>query len=203
MAERLIVVFERMTADGYFADADGNLDWVVPEDAQARAAAKDIGRFDTALFGRRTYEQFSAFWRRALEDDDSKAVADPHRPGRRSPEHRTVAIALNAMTKLVFSRTLRDASWANTRIVSQFEPHAIRAMKQQPGEDIIVFGSGSIVSQLTEHGLIDEYQFAVCPVFLGTGKPLLGGVSRSVRLDLLDSTKLESGDLMNRYIRTA
>ena len=58
-------------------------------------------------------------------------------------------------------------------------------MKRQPGKDMIVFGSGSIVSQLTKHGLIDEYQVAVCPIFLGTGKPMLTGVSKHVRLDLL------------------
>jgi dihydrofolate reductase len=203
MAERQIVIFEWMTADGYFADADGRLDWVVPDDAQARAAARDIGRFDTVLFGRRTYEQFSTFWPRALEDADTTTVPDPHRPGRRSQEHRAIAIALNAMTKLVFSRTLRDATWTNSRIVPEFDPTAIRAMKHQPGKDIVVFGSGSFVSQLTEHLLVDEYQFAVCPVFLGSGRPLLAGVSRSVRLDLVDSTRFESGDLMNRYARTA
>jgi len=203
MAERRIVIFEWMTADGFFAGADGSLDWVVPDDAQARAAAKEIGRFDTALFGRRTYEQFSAFWPRALEEADSTTASDPHRPGRRTPENRAIASALNDMTKLVFSRTLRDASWSNTRIVPEFQPRAITAMKQQSGKDIIVFGSGSIVRQLTEHGLIDEYLFGVCPVFLGTGKPLLGEVSKSVRLDLVDSKKLESGDLMNRYVLSA
>jgi dihydrofolate reductase len=191
-----------MTADGYFADTDGNLGWVVPDDAQARAAARDIQRFDTALFGRRTYGQFAAFWPRAAKDD-STTVPDPHRPGRQSREHRTVGLALNAMAKLVFSRTLRDATWVNSRIIREFEPDAIRAMKQQPGKDIIVFGSGSIVSQLTEHGLIDEYEFAVCPVFLGNGKALFDGVSKSVRLELLDSTRLESGDLMNRYAPSA
>lgn len=113
----------------------GKLDWVVPDEAQARQAARNIERFDTVLFGRRTYEQFAAFWPRALQDDDPTTVPDPHRPGRRSREHRTVAIALNAMTKVVFSRTLRDATWSNLRIVREFEPHAIAAMKQQPGQE--------------------------------------------------------------------
>jgi dihydrofolate reductase len=199
MAERRIVIFEWMTADGYFAATDGNLDWVVPDDAQARAAANDIARFDTVLFGRRTYEQFAGFWPRVLEDDDSTTVPDPHHPGRRSREHRTVAVALDTMTKLVFSKTLKEAGWRNSRILRSFDPRMIEAMKQQPGKDMIVFGSGSIVSQLTEHGLIDEYQLVACPVFIGQGRPLLGGLSSPVRLNLIDSAKYESGDLMLRY----
>jgi dihydrofolate reductase len=72
-------------------------------------------------------------------------------------------------------------------------------MKQRPGKDMMVFGSGSIVSQLTQHGLIDEYQFVVCPVFLGSGRSLLSGVSRSVTVDLLETRKYPSGDVLLRY----
>jgi dihydrofolate reductase len=105
------------------------------------------------------------------------------------------------MTKLVFSKTLKEAGWRNSRIIRRFDPRAIEAMKRQPGKDMIVFGSGSIVSQLTEHGLIDEYQFVACPVFIGQGRVLLGGLSSPVRLKLIDSAKYESGDLMLRYAR--
>jgi dihydrofolate reductase len=105
------------------------------------------------------------------------------------------------MTKLVFSKTLKEAGWRNSRILRSFDPRAIEAMKQQPGKDMIVFGSGSIVSQLPEHRLIDEYQFVACPVFIGQGRPLLGGLSSPVRLNLIDSANYESGDLMLRYAR--
>jgi dihydrofolate reductase len=198
---RHIVIFEWMTADGYFAGTDGNLDWVVPDDAQARAAANEIERFDSVLFGRRTYELFAGFWPRVLDEEDTDTVPDPHHPARRSREHRRVAVALDAMTKLVFSRTLKEAGWKNSRIVGSFDPRAIEAMKRQPGKDMVVFGSGSIVSQLTEHGLIDEYQFVACPIFIGQGRPLLSGLSAPARLDLLDVRKYESGDLMLRYGR--
>jgi len=203
MAERRIVIFEWLTADGFFASTDGNLDWVVPDEAQARAAANEIGRFETVLFGRRTYEQFAGFWPRVLDDDHSDTLPDPHHPGRRSREHRIVAVALDTMTKLVFSRTLKEAGWRNSRIIRSFDPRAIEAMKQQPGKDMIVFGSGSIVSQLTEHGLIDEYHFVACPVFIGQGRPLLGGLPSPVRLDLIDAATYESGDLMLRYARVS
>ena len=101
---RRIVMFNWLTADGYFAGPDGNLDWVVPDEAQARAAARDIPGFDTVLFGRRTYELFEGFWRHAL--DDSATVPDPHRPGQRSREHRVIAVALNDFQQRLKHSTL-------------------------------------------------------------------------------------------------
>jgi dihydrofolate reductase len=74
-------------------------------------------------------------------------------------------------------------------------------MKKQPGRDMIVFGSGSLVSQLTQHGLIDEYQFVVCPIFLGDGQPLLSGVSRRLKLDLVGAQEYRSGNVVLRYAR--
>jgi len=74
-------------------------------------------------------------------------------------------------------------------------------MKKQPGGDMIIFGSGSIVSQLTQSGLIDEDHFAICPVLLGRGQQLLREVSKRVRLDLLECRGLRSGDAMLRYAR--
>lgn len=168
--ERRIVMYNWMTANGYFAGPDGGLEWVVPDDQQAKAAAAAALNFDTALCGRRTYERFEKFWRHAV--DDSATVPDPHRPGQRSREHRAIAIWLNEMTKLVFSRTLKGATWRNSRILRALDPQDVEAMKRPPGRDMIVFGSGSIVLQLTQHGLIDEYQLVVCPILLGTGYDL-------------------------------
>ena len=197
---RRIVTFQWLSADGSFAGPDGNLDWVLPDDEQSQSAARDISTIDTFLFGRRTYEMFQSFWSR-LVVDDAGTVPDPHRPGRRSPEHGAIATALNTMPKFVFSRTLTNATWTNSRLVRELDPRQIEAMKQQPGKDIILFGSGSIVSQLTQHGLIDEYQLAVCPIFLGNGRPLLSGVQNHVRLDLVETKPLPSGDVFLRYAR--
>jgi dihydrofolate reductase len=201
MAPRRIVTFDWVTADGYFAGADGNLDWVVPDEEQARAAAEGISGFDTVVFGRRTYELFEGFWRPAVVDEFG-TIPDPHHPGRRSPEHGAIAIALNSMTKVVFSRSMKDATWKNSRLLRELDPREIETMKAQPGKDLIVFGSGSIVSQLTRHGLIDEYQFVICPVLLGSGQSLVRGVPRPRRLDLLEAKTLLSGDVILRYARS-
>ena len=194
---RRIVMFNWVTADGYFAGRDGNLEWVVPDEAQAKAAAEGIPGFDTVLFGRRTYELFEGFWRHAV--DDSPTAPDPHRPGRQTREQRAIAIWLNEVTKLVFSRTLKDVTWKNSRVLHELDPREIENMKRQPGKDMILFGSGSIVSQFTQHGLIDEYQFVVCPILLGSGRPLVSGVSKILRLDLLEAKQYQSGDVMLRY----
>ena len=196
---RRIVMFNWVTADGYFAGRDGNLAWVVPDEAQAQAAVAGISDFDTVLFGRRTYELFEGFWRHAV--DDSSTVPDPHHPGRRSREHRVIALWLNAIMKVVFSSTLQDASWKPARVLHTFDPREIATMKRQPGKDMIVFGSGSLVSQLTQHRLIDEYQFVVCPLLLGSGRPLLSGVSQHTKLALVEAKPYPSGDVLLRYAR--
>ena len=113
-----------------------------------------------------------------------------------------MAIALNRMTKLIFSRSMKDATWENSRVLHELDPHEIETMKTQPGKDLMIFGSGSIVSQLTRHGLIDEYQFAVCPVLLGSGRSLVRDVSTRLRLDLLEAKRLPSGDVILRYARS-
>jgi len=202
-ASRRIVMFNWMTADGYFSAPDGNLDWVVPDEEQAKAAVATLASVDTVLFGRRTYERFAAFWPRALAESDATTAPDPHRPGLRSREHRAIAAALDEKTKLVFSRTLKDVTWRNSRVLGELDPRAVEAMKAQPGQDMVIFGSGSIVSQLSRHGLIDEYQLGVCPVFIGAGQPLLRDLSEHVTLQLIESRAYPSGDVSLRYARVA
>ena len=192
-------MFNWMTANGYFAGADGNLDWVVPDEEQAKAAVDGIPLFDTVLFGRRTYELFEKFWSHAV--DDSSTAPDPHHRGERTKEHRAIAIWLNDANKVVFSKSLKHATWKNSRVLHELNPREIETMKSQPGKDMIIFGSGSIVSQLTQHGLIDEYQFVVCSVLLGNGRPLLSDVSKNLRLDLLEAKPYPSGDVLLRYAR--
>ena len=194
---RRIMAFNRVTADGYFTSPDGKLDWVVPEPQIDKEAGEGMSGQGAILFGRRTYEMFQAYWPHALED--SATAPDPHMPGRRAPEIRAMAVWINEAAKVVFSKTLKDVTWKNSRLLRAFDPREIEAMKKQPGPDMIIFGSGSIASQLTEHGLIDEYRFVVGPVLLGSGRPLISGVPRSSRLDLLEAKTYPSGNVMLRY----
>src|SRR5262245_41412706 len=198
--QRRIVMFNRVTADGYFAGPDGNLDWVVPDEEVDAAGAAAIPGFDTILFGRRTYELFEKFWPHTL--DDPGTARDPHSV-RRSPELRAMAVWINEASKVVFSRTLEAVTWRNSRLIHDLDPEQIVAMKEQPGKDMIVFGSGSVVSELSEHRLIDEYQFVVNPLLLGKGRSLVCGLSRGSKLDLIDEKRFASGVVMLRYAVSA
>jgi dihydrofolate reductase len=194
---RRIVAFDRVSADGYFTAPDGNLDWTVPEPELDKEAAKGLSGTGTILFGRRTYEMFERFWPHAL--DDSNTAPDPHAVGRRTSETRAMAVWINEAVKVVFSRTLEEVTWKNSRLLHELDPREVEAMKKQPGADIMVFGSGSVVSQLTQHGLVDEYRFVVGPTLLGDGRPLISGLPQSRKLDLLESRAYPSGNVMLRY----
>ena len=193
---RRIVAFNNVSADGYFAASDGNLNWVVQDDQVFKASRERNPNLDTMLFGRRTYEMFEAFWPHAL--DDSPTSPDPH-GGRRSTALREMAIWINETPKLVFSRTRKQVTWKNSRLMSDLDPREIAAMKKKSGKDMIIFGSGSIASQLTQHGLIDEYVFVVSPVLLGNGRSLLSGLPRSSKVELVEAKKFKSGNVMLRY----
>jgi len=198
---RKIIAFDRVSADGYFSTLEGGLDWAVPDDELDAAAAANLTGPGTLLFGRRTYEMFEAFWPTAL--DASPTSPDPHAEGRRSPAIRAMAIWINAATKLVLSRTRKAVPWTNSRVLGALEPQEITALKQQPGAPIMLFGSGTIASQLTAHGLIDEYHFVVSPILLGDGRSLLGDVGARVRLQLIEARPTAAGNVTLRYARCA
>ena len=194
---RRIVLFENMSADGYFAAADGNLDWAVPEPEMDKEAAAGSAMTDTMLFGRKTYQMFEQFWPKALEDP--AGASDPHNPGYRSPEMQTIARSINEATKIVFSRTLKAVTWKNSQLRPAFDSREIAALKEQQGKEIMLFGSGEVASQLASHGLIDEYQFMVNPVVLGHGRNLFTAMNARVKLKLVETKAFPSGNVRLRY----
>jgi dihydrofolate reductase len=197
---RKIVTFNRVSANGYFTAPDGNLNWVVPEDDLDKEATQNMsGEQGTLMFGRKTYEMFASFWPQQLES--SAGAEDPHMPGRRPPAMKKMAVFINDAIKIVFSRTLKDVRWKNSRLINKFDPREVEAIKKEPGSDIMIFGSGSIVSQLAQNDLIDEYQFVVGPVILGDGRPLIGGIPKTVGLKLAEAKPYKSGNVMLRYTR--
>jgi dihydrofolate reductase len=199
---RKIVVFDRVTADGYFSSPNGHLDWTVPDAEIDKLGGNAVpGSGNIMLFGRRTYQMFESFWPHVLKNDSPEAP-DPHAPGRHSAEMRNMAVWIHEATKIVFSKSLREVTWHNSRLFHDVEPANIDALRKEPGgDDIMIFGSGEIVSKLTALGLIDEYQLIVSPLMLGSGKPLVSGVTTRVPLDLLEVNRYASGNVMLRYAR--
>ena len=105
---------------------------------------------------------------------------------------------MNAMPKIVFSRTLKKASWSNTRLMNGNLAAKVASLKNEPG-DMVVFGSGSIVSQLAAEGLIDEYQMVVCPIALGKGRTMFETLNSSIPFRLLRSRTFANGKAFLSY----
>ncbi|MGH7712455.1 MAG: dihydrofolate reductase family protein, partial [Gemmatimonadaceae bacterium] len=114
------------------------------------------------------------------------------------PQLRAIAVKINDATKIVFSKSRKDVTWKNSRVLREIDPRDIDKLKQQRGEDILIFGSGSVTSQLTKLGLIDEYQFVVNPILLGSGLLLIRDVP-SLKLKLIEAKPHRSGNVLVRY----
>lgn len=190
---RRIMMFNHVAADGSFATGDGRLDWVVQEPAIDQSAVDGMPGGDTILFGRRTYDMFESYWPHALD----AATPAPH--GRGTSANHAMAVWINDATKLVFSRTRKNVTWKHSRLLGEFDPAKVEALKRDQGKDILIFGSGTIVSLLAQHGLIDEYQFVLSPLLLGGGRPLFGGLPRNVPLRLLEAKSYPSGNVSLRF----
>ena len=106
---------------------------------------------------------------------------------------------MNRMQKIVFSRSLKEASWQNTRLVKGDLVAEMRRLKSEPGPDMVIFGSGTIVAQLTQAGLIDEFQLIVNPLALGSGRTLFEGVEKPIRLELKSSRAFRNGNILLNY----
>ena len=112
-----------------------------------------------------------------------------------------VANAMNNRQKVVFSRTLADATWSNTRLVKDNMIEEVQKLKSQDGENILIFGSGTVVAQLTQEGLIDEYQFVICPIVLGSGRTMFEGVREKVVLKRTQARTFDNGNVFACYER--
>lgn len=187
---RKVIMFNRVSVDGFFAGQNGEIDWFIVDNELDKALHEmrqpDAVSPDTVLLGRVTYQLFESVW--------PKVAADPKAP----IEARTIADELNQMTKVVFSKTLKEVSWENTKLVKGDVAKEVDRLKQGKGSDILIFGSGTIVQQLTAVGLIDEYLFAVTPVILGVGKSLFNGVKK-LDLELLETRNFKSGNVLLHY----
>jgi uncharacterized protein YndB with AHSA1/START domain len=106
---------------------------------------------------------------------------------------------MNALPKIVFSRTLSKVEWNNTRLVKDHMEEEMRKMKQLPGRDMVLLGSGNILTQSAQHGLIDEYRIMVNPLVLGAGTSLFNGIKDRLGLKLLETRSFRNGNTELRY----
>jgi dihydrofolate reductase len=181
---RRVNVFDQVSLDGYFVDGDGDMSWAHKSDAEWDAfVSGNASSGGTMLFGRITYEQMASFW-------PTRAALDMFP---------VVAKEMNDRPKIVFSRTLKKASWSNTKLVKGDLASEVRTMKSQPGDDLTILGSGSIVSQLAKEGLIDEYKIVINPIVLGKGRTLFEGVTGQLPLKLTKTRAFANGSVLLCY----
>ena len=183
---RRLAVFNNVTLDGYFAGVNGDFSWAHSgyEDANFNAFVADNARGGgQLLLGRITYELMAGYW-----PTPDAIKNDP-----------IVAEGMNNMPKVVFSRTLGKVSWNNTKLVKGDIASEIRKMKQEPGKDMAILGSGSIVSHLAPEGLIDEYQIVLNPVVLGRGRTMFDGLKEKLVLKLTETRTFGNGKVFLRY----
>ena len=184
-----LTVYNSISLDGFFTGVGGDLGWAYQgsDDPEWTAFVSENARGgnegnDRLLFGRLTYEMMAGYWPTPAAMEAMPAVAE----------------GMNAMRKVVFSRTLKNAAWQNTTLTDKPLAAAVRRLKDEEG-DIVIFGSGTIVAQLAAEDLIDEYQFVVCPVALGHGRSMFEGLEEPVPMRLVRSRTFRNGKTFLSY----
>jgi dihydrofolate reductase len=186
---RKLVLTEWVSLDGYTAGPDNDMSFVGESfnDEMGKYEDDIVRTGDTLVLGRVTYESFAGSWPNVPDKPDV------------SEGEKAYARKLNSMRKVVFSRTLGSAEWNNSVLLREIDPEAIKQWKQEDGKDMLIYGSASIVQQLTNLGLIDEYQLLVHPVVLGGGKPLFKDVTDKRHLKLVSAKPFSSGVVLLTY----
>ena len=179
---RKMFSFMMTSADGYHAGPGEALDWHNVDQEFSQFALAQLREAGTLVFGRVTYEGMAAFW--------------PTPAGEQSDPD--VAKAMNTTPKIVISRTLAQATWAGTRVISTHPEEELAKLKRQPGKDIVIPGSSTLTASLLPTGLLDELRIMVNPVILGQGRSLFAGADRT-SLKLLKTQQFTSGNVLLYY----
>lgn len=180
---RKLGVFNFITANGFYKGDQEDISWHRHGQEESEYAAEGAQSESVLLLGRKTYDMMASFWPTEAALQQMPEVAD----------------GMNKSKKFVFSRTMTSASWVNTTVVNQDIVKFISNLKNSEGNDLMILGSGSIVSQLSEARLIDEYQLMVDPVALGSGTPLFQGLTNKLDFKLMNSKVFRSGVVLLVY----
>lgn len=181
-----LIVFNSVSIDGFFTDEHGDLSWAHNPRADQEwdnFVAGNAGGDGTLVFGRKTYELMASYWPTPLAAQNDPAVAE----------------GMNRLRKVVFSRTMKTATWGNTRLVKDGLVPEIMKMKAENGPDMVILGSGSLVAQLTRERLIDEYQIVTIPVILGGGRTLFEGIGGKLLLKRVSTHAFDNGNVFSSY----
>ncbi|WP_339606658.1 dihydrofolate reductase family protein [uncultured Roseivirga sp.] len=172
-----------LSLNGYYKDLNEDTSWHQHGEEEAKFSETSLEAENTLLFGRTTYEMMNSFWPTPMAAEMFPKVAQ----------------GMNSAKKIVFSNTLKEAEWENTSIISGNIIEQITKLKQTEGSDMTILGSGSIVAQFSDAGLIDTYQIMIDPVALPSGHTLFNGIKATLNLKLIDSKVFGSGVILLTY----
>lgn len=184
---RKLSVFNSISLDGYFTDKNSDLGWAHRRQDKEWTdfISSNASGNSEMLFGRVTYEMMKAYWPTPAAAEQMPAVAN----------------RMNTASKVVFSRSVKESDWQNTRFYSGDIVEEVRRMKSQDAPDMIIMGSGSIVQQLTDARLIDKYQFIVTPVILGAGRTMFETIREPMDVKLTGTREFNNGNVFMTYER--
>jgi dihydrofolate reductase len=185
---RKLISFMHISLDGFVAGPNGELNWAKVDEEIFDHVGKRISQGDTALYGRVTYQMMQSYWPTAAD----KPTASKH-----DIEH---SKWYSKVHKIVLSKTMEEDGLTNTTIISDNLSDRINEIKQQAGEDILLFGSPTATHALIQQGLIDGYWLFVNPIVLGQGIPLFVDIKDKINLKLLSTQQFTSGVTEMNYI---
>ena len=185
---RKIISFMHISLDGFVAGPNGEMDWIKVDEEIFDHVGKRISKGDTALYGRVTYQMMESYW---------PTAADKPNASKHDIEH---SKWYKDVRKIILSNTMKDADTTDAIIISDNLSNRINEITQQPGEDILLFGSPTATHSLMQLNLIDGYWLFVNPVILGQGIPLFTDIKEKIKLDLLTTKQFAGGVTELNYI---
>jgi dihydrofolate reductase len=184
---RKVVLFMHVSLDGFAADPNHNLDFLTYDEELVQYADELVKTVGSPIYGRTTYQLMESYWPTVL----TKPNADKH-----TREH---ARWVEDVPKIVFSKTLNEVTWNNTRLIKDNIAEEVKLLKQQPGKDLVIFGSPGLSATFMNLGLIDEYKLTVHPIILGDGISVFRNNATKSTLKLLHSRTQKSGVVTLHY----
>ncbi len=184
---RKLILFMHTSLDGFVAGPNGEMNWIHVDEEIFDYGGKLIDQADTALYGRVTYEMMENYW---------PTAADKPNASKHDIEH---SRWYKKVTKVVISKTMKDAHIPNTQIISSNIPEQIQTLKQKQGKNILIFGSPTASHTLMQYNLIDEFWLFQNPIIITKGTPLFKNVSQKLNLKLIDAKVFSSGVIGLHY----
>ncbi len=174
---RKVISFMHISLDGFVAGPNGEMNWIKVDEEIFDHVGMRIGKTDTALYGRVTYEMMEGYWPTAGDEPDASKHDIDHSKW------------YNKAHKIVLSKTMKGANLPNTTIISDNLSDRIAEIKQQAGSEILLFGSPTATHALIQQNLIDGYWLFVNPIILGQGIPLFVDIKDKIDLKLSPTTR--------------